>query len=97
VFHFISHGMNNWETPLERGLLMAEDTLVTVADFFQLDLNRARLGVLSACETGIIGTDLPDEVINMPTALMHAGLAGVVPPYGLFLTSVRPCFEKVLP
>jgi CHAT domain-containing protein len=34
--------------------------------------------VLSACETGIVGTNLPDEVIAMPTAFARAGFAGVV-------------------
>jgi CHAT domain-containing protein len=37
-----------------------------------------RLAILSACETGVPGTRLPDEVIGLPTALMEAGVAGVV-------------------
>ena len=37
-----------------------------------------RLAILSACETGISGTKLPDEVISLPTGLLQAGAAGVV-------------------
>ncbi|MEO0768368.1 MAG: CHAT domain-containing protein, partial [Cyanobacteria bacterium J06649_4] len=32
----------------------------------------------SACETGLPGTQLPDEVISLPTGLLQAGVAGVV-------------------
>jgi CHAT domain-containing protein len=39
---------------LKTGLLMANDEMLTVADFFQVQL-KARLVSLSACQTGIIG------------------------------------------
>jgi CHAT domain-containing protein len=32
---------------------------------------------LSACETGIVGTDLPDEVVALPSALLQTGFGGV--------------------
>jgi len=43
----------------------------------QLRLAGARLAILSACETGIPGTTLPDEVTSLPTGLLQAGFAGV--------------------
>ena len=36
-----------------------------------------RLATLSACETGIVGADLPDEVVSLPSALLQAGFCGV--------------------
>jgi CHAT domain-containing protein len=78
VSHFSCHGANNWQNPLESGLLMAHNEMLTVQDLFNLELEGARLAVLSACETGIIGTDLPDEVVAMPMAFARAGFAGVV-------------------
>ena len=39
---------------------------------------QVRLAVLSACETALPGTELPDEVIGLPTGLLQAGVAGVV-------------------
>lgn len=36
-----------------------------------------RLALLSACETGLPGTQLPDEVVSLPTRLLQAGVAGV--------------------
>ena len=57
---------------------MAHDEMLTLRDILALRLENARLAVLSACETGVPGTDLPDEVISLPTGLAQAGIAGVV-------------------
>jgi CHAT domain-containing protein len=57
---------------------MAHDEILTLRDILALRLENVRLAVLSACETGIPGTDLPDEVISLPTGLAQAGVAGVV-------------------
>lgn len=40
--------------------------------------SRARLVVLSACETAAPGTPLPDEVVALPTGLLQAGAASVI-------------------
>ncbi|MBK9095741.1 MAG: CHAT domain-containing protein [Anaerolineae bacterium] len=78
VVHFSCHGANNWQKPLQSGLVMAHDDLLTVADVLALCRAGARLATLSACETGIVGADLPDEVVALPAALTQAGFAGVV-------------------
>ena len=57
---------------------MAHDETLTLRDLLDLKLQGLRLAVLSACETGIPGTNLPDEVISLPTGLLQAGAAGVV-------------------
>ncbi len=76
VWHFSTHGIAGWRQPLEGGLLAA-DGLITLRDLLQLQAE-ARLAVLSACETGVPGMELPDEVIGLPTGLLQAGVAGVV-------------------
>jgi CHAT domain-containing protein len=78
LLHFAGHGGMNWEDPLQSGLLLAHDTVLTVQDVFALNLEHARLAILSACEIGMVGAQLPDEVVMLPTALMYAGFAGVV-------------------
>ena len=78
VVHFSCHGTANFQQPLDSGLLMANDQILTLRDLLDLKLQGLRLAVLSACETGIPGTDLPDEVISLPTGLLQAGAAGVV-------------------
>ena len=82
VAHFSCHGTNNWQSSLDSGLLMADDetgkaVLLTVRDLLELEQAGGRLVTLSACETGIVGTDLPDEVVALPSALLQAGFCGV--------------------
>jgi CHAT domain-containing protein/tetratricopeptide (TPR) repeat protein len=78
VFHFSCHGMAGFARPLEGGLVMAHDKKLALHEMLAMRLENARLAVLSACETGIPGTELPDEVISLPTGLAQAGVAGVV-------------------
>lgn len=78
VLHLSCHGLNDRWKPLESGLLMVGDKQLTARDFLRLDLDSARFASLSACETGIVGTELPDEVIAMPTALLKSGFSGVL-------------------
>jgi len=77
VVHLSCHGATDWAEPLRSGVVMAGDEMLTVGDLLDRRLPPARLATLSACETGIVGTELPDEVVALPTALAQAGFAGV--------------------
>jgi CHAT domain-containing protein len=77
VVHFSCHGRTNFQKPLESGLLMAHKQEITLADLLNRHL-KVRLATLSACETGLSGTTLPDEVVSLPSGLLQAGVAGVV-------------------
>jgi CHAT domain-containing protein len=70
------HGRAALADPLRSALLLA-GRAVTLQQLMEMRL-RARLAVLSACETALPGTELPDEVIGLPTGLLQAGVAGVV-------------------
>jgi CHAT domain-containing protein len=78
VLHFCCHGYAIPPEPMSSGLLLAHDEFVTVRDFVVQRLPDVRLAVLSACETAFPGLGLPDEVIGLPSALLEAGVAGVV-------------------
>ncbi len=78
VAHFSCHGGANWSDPEISGLIMANDEILTIKDLFELHLAGARLASLSACETGIPGTKLPDEVVSLPSAFIRAGFAGAI-------------------
>jgi CHAT domain-containing protein len=78
VLHFSCHGFANPAEPLESGLLMARDQVLALRHVQGLPLARARLAVLSACETRLPGADLPDEVVSLPAGLVQAGVPGVV-------------------
>ncbi len=78
VLHFATHGRSGWLDPLQSELLLAGGGRLTLPDLLALRLEQGRLAVLSACETGVPGTKLPDEVIGLPAGLLQAGVAGVV-------------------
>jgi CHAT domain-containing protein len=78
VLHCSCHGSANLEKPLESGLIMANNKRLTVKDLLDLRLNGIRLATLSACETGIPGLELPEEVVGLPAGLLQAGVASVV-------------------
>jgi CHAT domain-containing protein len=77
VLHLACHGFADLVRPLDSGVLLAGNRPVSLRDLMASRL-RIRLAVLSACETGLLGTELPDEVISLPTGLLQAGVAGVV-------------------
>jgi CHAT domain-containing protein len=76
VLHLACHGFAELGNPLDSGLVLA-GRQVTLGRLMELRL-RVRLAVLSACETALPGTGLPDEVIALSAGLLQAGVAGVV-------------------
>jgi CHAT domain-containing protein len=79
VYHFACHGSNDWQSPQESALWMYGGVPLTVIDLLDSKEGaQVRLAFLSACETGLIGTELPDEVVGLATGFMQAGAAGVV-------------------
>lgn len=77
VLHFACHGSAHLDSPLDSNLLLPSGEALRLRELLDMQL-RARLAVLSACETSRLGTDLPDEVVSLPTGLLQAGAAGVV-------------------
>lgn len=78
VLHLCCHGSADVANPLRGGLLLAHDRVLTVAELMVRRQALARLAVLSACESAMIGARLPDEVVGLPSALAAAGVGGVV-------------------
>ena len=77
VLHLACHGYADLADPLDSGLLVAGG-VVRLRDLLADVHLQVRLAVLSACETALPGTELPDEVVALPTGLLQAGAAGVV-------------------
>lgn len=78
--HFACHGVFDWQSPSSSALLLANDERLTLSDVLGVaDLSRARITVLSACETGIIDAELaPSEFVGLPNAFLEAGSSCVV-------------------
>lgn len=78
VLHFACHGAAVFDAPLRSGLYMAHDEILSLRDMLDMRLQRTRVAVLSACQTAVVGGDLPDEVLGLPAGLLVAGAAGIV-------------------
>ncbi|MGQ9803805.1 MAG: CHAT domain-containing protein, partial [Anaerolineae bacterium] len=80
--HFSCHGTFDPNQPLESALLLAGDDRLTLQDMLTpgfAALDRARLVVLSACQTAITDfRDLPEETIGLPAGLLQAGAPAVI-------------------
>jgi CHAT domain-containing protein len=82
IVHMSIHGVFDAAEPLFSYLKLApgagDDGRLTAAEIFGLPLAKARLVVLSACETGKAGITHGDEVIGLVRALLYAGAASLV-------------------
>ena len=81
LLHFATHGELNEQDPLSSALLLvpegADDGKLEVRELFGLDL-KARLVVLSACETGLGKLSRGDELVGLQRAFLYAGSPAVV-------------------
>ena len=81
LLHFATHAELDEQDPLSSALLLVpegtEDGRLEVREIFGLDL-KARLVVLSACETGLGKLSRGDELVGLQRAFIYAGTPGVV-------------------
>ncbi len=79
--HFSCHGRFDLDSPLASALYLAGADKLTLRDVLDgdIDVSRARLAVLSACQTGITDFNkVPDEAVGFPAGFLQAGVPGVV-------------------
>ncbi|MGA1864312.1 MAG: CHAT domain-containing tetratricopeptide repeat protein [bacterium] len=85
VIHLAVHGYFNPQEPLLSYLKLKKDDRddgdLTAAEMFGLPLEKARLVVLSACETGRATATHANELIGMQRALLFAGANNLVLSY----------------
>ena len=78
-FHFFGHGQYSLNSPLESALILANNQSLTLSEIFDLRLEKCRLVILSACETGISDiTTLSDEYIGLPSGFLFTGSPNVI-------------------
>lgn len=76
---YFGHGIWNSQTPDNSSLLLADDTVMSSADFRLFDFPQLQLAILAACESGLVGTSqLPNEFIGLPSSLLQAGAQSVI-------------------
>jgi CHAT domain-containing protein len=78
VLHFAVHAqVDRTLGRFSRLYLSGQDSL-SVADVYDLDLRRASLVVLSACDTGVGTIDASDDITSLNRAFLYAGTPTVL-------------------
>jgi CHAT domain-containing protein len=77
ILHLACHGVQNAKDPLKSGFIM-QDKMMEVADLMRLNLPKARLAFLSACETAQGDMERPDEALHLAATMLYAGFKSVV-------------------
>jgi CHAT domain-containing protein len=79
--HFACHGIVEFVDPYTSGVILADGERLTTRDLLDpsvVEPTRLRLAVLSACQTGLPGTQLPDEVVGLASGWLQVGAVGVI-------------------
>jgi CHAT domain-containing protein len=77
ILHLACHGVQNAREPLKSGFIM-HDKMMEVSDLMRLNLPKARLAFLSACETAQGDMERPDEALHLAATMLYAGFKSVV-------------------
>lgn len=91
LVHLACHAHADLGRPLDSAFLLADDGFLSVRDLFRLPQRPRSLAVLSACETGLPGGRVPDEVVSLSSALMITGTSGIVATCGRCRTQPPSC------
>jgi hypothetical protein len=75
--HLACHGTQDEASALESGFYLSNGML-RVSKLMHLNLDKAWLAYLSACETAKSDTNQPDQVVYLTAAMLHAGFKSVV-------------------
>jgi CHAT domain-containing protein/tetratricopeptide (TPR) repeat protein len=78
VIHFAGHYVADERSPLLSRLLLSKTDTLTASEVYRLNLNRARLIVLSACTTGVERYYRGEGAIGMARPFIEAGAPLVV-------------------
>ncbi|WP_412538018.1 CHAT domain-containing protein [Longispora sp. K20-0274] len=78
VLHFACHGEADTARPMDSALLLAGDERLSLDRLLDAGLPEVRLVTLSACQTNVGGTRLPDEANSLAAGLAIAAAGGVL-------------------
>jgi tetratricopeptide (TPR) repeat protein len=76
--HFSGHAQADLAQPLLSSLLLADGSRLLLSDILAMELPKTDAVVMSACQSGVFGMRLPDEVVSLATGFLQAGVRSVV-------------------
>jgi hypothetical protein len=77
ILHMACHGTQDLGDALQSGFFL-EDELLPISKLMELELPRAFLAVLSACETAKGDASQPDQAIHLAATMLFMGFKSVV-------------------
>ena len=77
IMHLACHGHQDLHNPLDSGFVM-QDGMLTVAKLMSLNLDKAFLAFLSACETAKGDKVQPNQAIHLAATMLFAGFKSVI-------------------
>jgi CHAT domain-containing protein/tetratricopeptide (TPR) repeat protein len=82
IVHLATHAVFNSAVPMASSIFLNGDAhhdgLLQTPELFSLDLSRAALVVLSACQSGLAKIERGDELLGLQRGLLHAGARAVL-------------------
>ena len=75
--HFSCHGKQDFQTPFNSHLAMA-DAELSLLDIINADLSHHEFAFLSACQTAVGDEETPDEMIHLAAGLQFTGVKSVI-------------------
>ncbi len=78
VLHLACHATQDTVDPLRSGFVLANGNRLTVEELMKHHFPNARVAILTACHTASNDAALPEESINLATAVMSAGFSSIV-------------------
>ena len=76
LWHLACHGQHDPDVPLDSALMLAR--ALTLRELFARRRGGGRLAVMSTCWSTRLDQERRDEVVGFPSAMLQAGVAGVV-------------------
>lgn len=78
VLHITCHGTQDIADPLSSGFILANGERLTIEELMKYNLPNAHIAILSACHTASNDTELPENSINLASAMLSLGFRSVL-------------------
>jgi CHAT domain-containing protein/tetratricopeptide (TPR) repeat protein len=76
--HFACHGIQDQKQPMDSGLLMDNNHLLTLSHIAQSSLESAEFAFLSSCESATGSKELSNESVHLTAGLQFVGFRAVI-------------------
>lgn len=76
IVHFACHGTQNLSNPLDSSLILDGGHKLKISKLMEIQMPKACLAFLCACETAMGTENIPDEAMHIAASMLFAGFRG---------------------